>query len=40
MDAEKTAFTEGIYGDKLYQKRARAALPILVEYAKLGEIVT
>jgi hypothetical protein len=37
---KRNTFNEGIHGDKLYQKRARQALPILVAYAKQRECVT
>lgn len=31
---------EGIFGDKLYQRLAKAALPILINYARAGQTVT
>ena len=40
MKEEINSFTAGIHGNKLYQERARKALPILVEYAKHGKSVT
>lgn len=38
---DETAISAGdLYGDKLYQRRARRALPILVQQAGLGETMT
>jgi hypothetical protein len=34
--SETAEIAQGIFGDKLYQERARRALPILVRYAEAG----